>query len=251
MTSTENTKVVYFHRRKDKDEIFYVGIGSEDRPYDKNGRNKIWSRIVNKSEYTVEIIHKGLTLEDAISYERKYIKQFGRKDLNLGPLSNMTDGGEGNQNQIMSEETKKKMSESRKGDKNWNYGRKKTFKEINKIAESKSLFTEKDVIFIRTEYSSGRMSSFELTKMFGVKPQNISRVTSRATWKHLPRLKNEITSRKEWDKKFHRFLTPEQILDIQKTYKKGKHGFGYTALSEKYNVNINVIRKIINKKRPC
>ena len=49
--------LVYQHRRKDTGEIFYIGIGeTEKRAYDKTGRNNIWKRIAQETEYTVEII---------------------------------------------------------------------------------------------------------------------------------------------------------------------------------------------------
>jgi len=103
--------VVYFHKRKDTNEVFYVGIGkSIKRAYSKYSRTDFWHNIVNKVGYHIEIIHKGLTWDEACEYEKKYIKEFGRKDLRLGSLVNLTDGGEGQLGFKHSEETKRKMS---------------------------------------------------------------------------------------------------------------------------------------------
>jgi hypothetical protein len=100
---------VYLHRRNDTNEIFYVGIGKDEkRAYDaKNRKNKYWLNIVNKHGYSVEIIDYCETWEQACEMEKKLIKQYGRKDLNEGSLVNMTDGGDGQFNP--SPETREKL----------------------------------------------------------------------------------------------------------------------------------------------
>lgn len=111
-TETENNKVLYFHKTPD-DKVFYVGIGNLKRPYSKRYRNKWWHNTVNKYGYKVEIFIENLSHEEAIKEECYYIKHFGRADLNLGTLVNMTDGGDGANNP--SEETRSKISESSLG----------------------------------------------------------------------------------------------------------------------------------------
>ena len=90
---------LYRHIRLDKNEPFYIGIGSDEkykRAYSKNDRNQHWHNIVNKIEYEVEIVLDELSWEEACNKEIEFIKIYGRKDLNEGTLVNMTDGGEGN-----------------------------------------------------------------------------------------------------------------------------------------------------------
>ena len=89
---------VYKHIRKDNNEIFYIGIGNDDsyeRAYQTKSRNIFWKHIVNKTDYFVEIIEDNLKWEDACLKEIEYIKNFGRRDLGIGLLVNLTDGGEG------------------------------------------------------------------------------------------------------------------------------------------------------------
>ena len=91
---------LYRHIRLDKQEIFYIGIGSSKnykRAYSKNNRNSYWHNIA-KNGYEVEIMLDNLTWEEACEKEKGFIKLYGRKDLNEGTLVNMTDGGEGNNN---------------------------------------------------------------------------------------------------------------------------------------------------------
>lgn len=88
----EADKVVYFHRKATTGEIFYVGMGSPKRPYYKR-RTDWWQKVVDKYGYTIDIVHKGLTQEQAYELEMKYIAQFGRYDLGTGSLVNQTNGG--------------------------------------------------------------------------------------------------------------------------------------------------------------
>jgi hypothetical protein len=107
---------VYRHIRKDKDQVFYIGIGTDDkgkytRAYSKN-RNRYWKRIVDKTNYEVEILFDDITKEEALSKEVEFIQIYGRGDLGLGTLCNLTDGGEGVVN--MSEEGKERLREMRR-----------------------------------------------------------------------------------------------------------------------------------------
>jgi hypothetical protein len=117
--------VVYEHIRNDTNEVFYVGIGVEEgRAYVKDGRNPHWRNIVNKVGYTVNIIYKDIEHQEAKKIETLLIEKYGRKDLGLGNLVNMTDGGEGALGVIVSEETRQKLSEAQKGENNGFFGKK-------------------------------------------------------------------------------------------------------------------------------
>jgi hypothetical protein len=88
--------LVYQHRRKDTGEIFYIGIGeNRSRAYDKTGRNDIWKRIAQETDYSIEIIKNNISREEAKNIERKLISELGRIDKNTGILSNKSIGGEG------------------------------------------------------------------------------------------------------------------------------------------------------------
>lgn len=108
---------VYRHIRLDKNEPFYIGIGSDDnfkRARAKYGRPKYWQNIASKG-YDVEILLNGLTWEQACEKEKEFIGLYGRKDLQTGILVNATNGGDGSPGTIVSDVTRKRQSESRKG----------------------------------------------------------------------------------------------------------------------------------------
>lgn len=106
------TYCLYFHINPLKNEIFYVGIGNNKRPYDKHGRSVYWKKTVKKYGYIINIAHKDLSKEESIKLEKFYINKIGRRNLNLGTLVNLTDGGEGLTGCIFSKESKEKNSKS-------------------------------------------------------------------------------------------------------------------------------------------
>jgi len=130
--------IVYEHLRNDTNEVFYVGIGEEEkRAFSKKNRNKYWKNIINKVGYSVNIIHKDIDWEDACKIEKLLIEKYGRKDLGKGNLVNMTDGGEGVFGLIMSEETRRKMSEAQKGNKSINFGKTLSEETRRKMSEAR------------------------------------------------------------------------------------------------------------------
>lgn len=113
-----NMAYVYRHIRLDKNEPFYIGIGSDSdykRSNVKRNRNRHWKYITNLTPYRVEILLDNLTWDEACIKEIEFITLYGRSDLKKGPLANMTDGGEGNSNP--SETIKRAMSEKIKSNK--------------------------------------------------------------------------------------------------------------------------------------
>lgn len=110
---------VYQHIRLDTNEIFYIGIGEDKkRLYSHKNRNIHWKRIVKNHGFLANVIIENCTWEEACNTEKELIKIIGRKDLKLGPLVNMTDGGEGSCGLILSKETKNKIAISMLGDNN-------------------------------------------------------------------------------------------------------------------------------------
>lgn len=106
---------VYRHIRLDKNEPFYIGIGTSkyyNRAYRTKNRSNLWTRIANKTNYEIEILFDNLTWEQACEKEKEFIKLYGRIDLKTGCLANLTDGGDGAINAIISKEHRQKISES-------------------------------------------------------------------------------------------------------------------------------------------
>lgn len=89
---------VYRHIRLDKNEPFYIGIGSDEKYYranSKKGRSDFWYKMTNSFEYRVEIMLDNITYDEAKEKEKEFISLYGRRNLNKGSLCNLTDGGDG------------------------------------------------------------------------------------------------------------------------------------------------------------
>ena len=86
---------LYQHIRDDTGEVFYVGIGNSRRPKEKSKRSKYWNNIINKTSYTIEVVRRFETWDEACEWERLFISIYGRRDNNTGTLVNLTDGGDG------------------------------------------------------------------------------------------------------------------------------------------------------------
>lgn len=109
-------------------EPFYIGKGCNNRAYShlsiKKHHNSYFSNKIKKIRKEcgcspIIIKYKEMLLENtAYDIETDMIKSIGRYDLKLGPLCNMTNGGDGGMSgYICSNETKKKMSDKRMGTK--------------------------------------------------------------------------------------------------------------------------------------
>lgn len=136
----EMGNVVVYQWLREDGSPYYVGIGKPRRPYTgkrRCGRPPSKERIV--------ILHENLEWEEACQIEKELIAFYGRKDLGTGILRNLTDGGEGVIG--LSEESKIKMSEAKRGKKlsesakkklsKANKGKKLSERTKRKISESK------------------------------------------------------------------------------------------------------------------
>lgn len=216
MIAAEGEHYLYRHIRKDKDEPFYIGVGTKGKKHynslwmkyrranSKNRRNPIWNKIVKKSEYIVEILLESDNYDFILQKEIEFIKLYGRIDLGTGILSNLTDGGEGVIGRIyvpptvetrqkmsasqkrrppMSEETKRKVSEANKG-------RKRTAETKEKIRHTCGHIEKQEEVkhfLLENPYSTLRI----LREKFKIHTRTIVRIKKELNIIKLPVLRRE------------------------------------------------------------
>jgi hypothetical protein len=105
---------VYEHRKATTGEVFYIGKGKDGRAWFTGNRKRHWINIAKKHGVVVNIIQDGLQEWFAHELERDLIALHGRMDCGLGPLVNVTDGGEGTSGWKMPDMQRKNLSESKK-----------------------------------------------------------------------------------------------------------------------------------------
>lgn len=112
---------VYTHYRPDRQEIFYVGVGTRTKTDFKYGkytranskclRSNFWKAIVTLNpDYSIKIELESDSREEILAKEIELIKLYGRRDLKTGTLCNLTEGGEGTCGFIFPDELREKWS---------------------------------------------------------------------------------------------------------------------------------------------
>lgn len=133
-------------------EPFYIGKGCNKRMlfhlYESaNTKSKIrFNKIRSIRKIGLEPIvyklYENLTEVDSLRIETETIKIIGRKDLNNGPLINLTDGGEGESGWKWTDDQKKTLSNSLKNS--------KVFQEASRSEENKKKTSESLKEFYKT-----------------------------------------------------------------------------------------------------
>ena len=157
---------IYRHVRIDKNEPFYIGIGTkseQDLKYGYYGRasakhidNNIWLKIIAKTEWRWEILLESDDRKFISEKEKEFILLYGRKCDNSGTLANLTLGGEENHGYKHSDEAKRKISESQKGKPGRRLGAKLTPEQCEKFSEiQKEVANRPEMLEFRKEKMMG------------------------------------------------------------------------------------------------
>ena len=112
--SFEPKYFVYRHIREDKNEPFYIGIGTytKHKNYGRatttSHRNHLWNEVFSNTTHRVEIIFEAETYKEVHDKEKEFIAIYGRQNKGTGTLVNLNNGGQGLKDYIVSDATKAK-----------------------------------------------------------------------------------------------------------------------------------------------
>lgn len=169
------TYYLYRHVRLDKDEVFYVGIGTKNekgkylckiysRGYLKSPtrRSLYWQNVYKScgKNISIDILFETSSLDEIITKEKEFILLYGRKDLGLGTLVNHTDGGDGTFGYTWTEEQKQLRSSKMRGKDNHFFGKKHSPEIVEFLREKgkEEYLTSKIKDFVHTEITKKKLS---------------------------------------------------------------------------------------------
>lgn len=215
---------LYRHIRSDKNVPFYIGIGIDNtysRANSKKSRNNHWNKIVNKTNYEVEILFEHDDYDFIKEKEIEFIALHGRSDLGLGTLCNLTNGGDGCLGLVHSDEAKLKMSIPNKG------------KIISE--EQKRKVSEFHKGKVTSEETKRKMSEAAMGKNNHMYGKKISEETRQKKIKSAKRGSENISSK----------LNEQDVLKIREIYLTKK--YSHIKLAEIYNISKSNVYSILKR----
>lgn len=160
-------------------EPIYVGMGQKKRAWDhlrSKRKSPFIQRLQSMNRKGIKPIigvYVELDRELAFLLEEELISKFGRKDLGLGPLLNLTNGGEGTIGRVWTESQIKDWAIQRTGENNPMFGKVHSAESCLKIGSSQPK-TRKYTPESKKAKGAGQSGSMNPAYLVGNKPRPIT-----------------------------------------------------------------------------
>lgn len=181
--------MLYTYLHINESGVFYAGCGNNKRPYRNSSRSREWLRTANGG-YSILIIDMFEDRELAWKHEKELIAYFK-------PACNKASGGPGPsgiryektlpmKTKRTSPEALARLSKSRMGEGNPNYGLRHTSKSKIKMSKPGTLnprckLTEAQIIQIRSEPGTLK----QISEKYKISPPHASLIRSKKLWGHI------------------------------------------------------------------
>lgn len=223
-------------------EPVYVGKGQDTRYLmhlkydDKNHNNNYFKNKLSKilAEFSKQemqnyilIFRESLTEQEALELEKELILKIGRATLRLGPLTNLTEGGDGLSGFEHSEGTKQKISEKMSGENNPRFGIEHSNATKQQISETlikthPHYSSENNPNFVGQKRSAETCHNLSLSKQ-GVNHPNYGKHLPKETRQHISEAKKGIRTSTGMTGHLHDESTKQRISAKLSGQKRGAH----------------------------
>jgi hypothetical protein len=242
-------------------EPFYIGKGNGRRcnyhlNESKNKNSKLKNRFnINKIksilkiglEPFIEKIYTNLSEDKSYSKEIELISEIGRKDLKIGPLTNLTFGGDGTSGYVFTDEDKIKMSNAQK---TGNHHLKLNgHSEESKKKISKSKLGDKNPMYGKKNHNSG----MSLEERYG--KQKADEIRKKLSKSHIGKefseeTKNKMSLKRKGKSLFGNFKGQPKTFIFTNPNKKEYTVIGsFDLFCKENNLPIHTFKRIVQNKR--
>lgn len=241
-------------------EPFYVGCGKNNRllSHLKEAKGKDHNHKLNKIrklttmnlEPIIITIQTGMTDADAKNLEKRLISLIGRHDLKQGPLTNLTNGGDGVVGLKVSIESREKRSKKCMGKNNNMYGKNHTSKSRKQMSDKlkdgfksgkikPTKHTEEWKQALREKYGTKDNLILKLNAK-GLSNKEISKIVQLSAGAVSRRIRRHGAQSSK-NKKIH--------VDVDKIHELVIQGLFYFQIAEMMNVSETLISKSYRKSK--
>ena len=191
-----------------------------------------------EQNFLFEIVEEVQERENLIEREQRYI------DI-LNPEYNICKFAGSNLGRRLSEETRQKMSEARKGEKHPNFGKHLSEETRQKISQSR--IGEKHPNFGKHCSEETRQKISEANKGKHLSKETRQKMSKARKGNHLSEEhRQKISDAFKGEKSSRAKLTCEKVNEIRENYKTGK--FSYAKLAKEYGVSPSAVQHIIENR---
>ena len=226
---------LYCFYRNDTGNPFYIGIGKKHKGWEKcithtqefrrmynlQARSSYFKNTINKIDFTFEVLFESNDYDFIKEKEKEFISLYGRKSEG-GLLVNLTKGGDGNSEVLISSKHREMLSALKTG------GNNLMAKQVVRISDGK-IFGSASEACKTTKFNQDRFCA----RVFGNKVRNDTGFLS------LEDYENNDFSSLDRNLKYINIHSKEKFVTLQEAYDKGDFDVCLVTFLKRFNGKVN------------